>query len=113
MTPLVQPDVPWALGGTSCSFRRALSHGSQGTALTPAPAQVIQLNDLYSTGWAGGAVWGVLTASCAVPVPKSRAPQGWATPSLVHCVPLRNVSDFPSDLLLILLFLLVYPNSLL
>ena len=56
---------------------------------------------------------GVLTASCAVPVPKPRAPQGQATPSLVHCVPLRNVFDFPLDLSLILLFLLVYSNSLL
>lgn len=47
------------------------------------------------------------------PSPSPEPPQGRATPSLVHCVPLRNVSDFPSDLLLILLFLLVYPNSLL
>lgn len=61
-------------------LQRALSHGSRGTALTPAPAQVIQLNDLYSTGWAGGAVWGVLTASCAVPVPKPRAPPGPGDP---------------------------------
>lgn len=75
-------------------LQRALSQGSRGTALTPAPAQVVQLNDLYGAGWAGGAAWGVLTASCAVPVPKPRAPQGQATPSLVHCVPLRNVSDF-------------------